>query len=124
MPRPMPSPRGTNYEGLTMPGPVAAYDAALSDDTTKRLTDFLADKITPEDMDAVRQIVSEDDEPDNTMAGDAATHRARVRDQYRRGLINAQEHDRMLLEPARRVSTAADHARLSTLFPNMGRLKG
>lgn len=123
MPRPMPSPRGTNIEGLTMPGPVAAYDAALSDDTTKRLTDFLSDKITPEDMDAVRQIVSEDDESDTTMAGDAASYRERLRQKHRAGFITSQDYERMVLSPPPHPTTAADQAHLSTLFPNMGRLK-
>ena len=124
MPKPMPSPRGTNIERLTMPGPVAAYDAALEADTLQKLSDFLTDKITPEDLDMVKKILDDDsDDSDATMAGDAKRHYDNVRTQYCRGFLNSQEYERALLSPPPRPRTAADVARFAEMFPHAARLK-
>ena len=68
----MPSPRGTNIEGLTMPGPVAAYDAALSDDDMQKLKSFLETKLEDDDLATAMSMLGEDDDATPGMAGDRA----------------------------------------------------
>lgn len=107
-----------------MPGPVAAYDAALEADTLKKLSDFLGDKITPEDMQTVESILNdEDDDTDAGMAGDAKRYYDTVRENYRRGFLNSHEYERAMMSPPLRPRLAADAARFNEMFPNAGRLK-
>jgi hypothetical protein len=58
----MPSPRGTNHARLfiTVPGPVAAYDAAgglENGDPIERVLAFLRDKLSPADLAGARKIL-------------------------------------------------------------------
>lgn len=124
MTKPMPSPRGTNLEGLTMPGAVAAYDAALEADTMKKLSDFLSDKITPEDLEMVEKILDGDgDDTDASMAGDAKRHYDDIREKYRRGFINSREYETAMMSGPRRPVLASDAAGFAKMFPNSGRLR-
>ena len=124
MSKPMPSPHGTNLEGLTMPGPVAAYDAALEDDQMQKVSTFLADKLTHEDHAAVLKMLGgeDDDDSDATMAGDAKRYYDTVRENYRRGILNSREYETALMSPPRRPVLASDAAGFAAMFPNAGRL--
>jgi hypothetical protein len=59
----MPSPSGTNYEKLFLPdrGPSAAYDAAPDDETgvqmPARILEFLAGKLSGEDMSHLKSLL-------------------------------------------------------------------
>lgn len=64
--KPMPSPRGTNYEGLFVPAhwigksPAMAFDQKLNElngDVLKRLLTFLSKTLTDADLDTVMAIL-------------------------------------------------------------------
>lgn len=75
MNKPMPSPRGTNHEGLHMPAGRrgAAYDAAILDDSkANALREYLTGKLTDEQVDEALSIVTGVDADEVEQASDAA----------------------------------------------------
>lgn len=80
--KPMPSPRGTNLEGLHMPSARrgAAYDAAiLDDDKANALREYLTGKLTDEQVAEAMAIVTGSapaGAPEAEQASDAARLRA------------------------------------------------
>ncbi len=78
----MPSPRGTNHERAFLPSGsrvVAAYDAAPEDmPRAGELLNFLADKLEPDDLAQVKDMLGIDDDEPASGASDAA-RRARAR---------------------------------------------
>ena len=81
MPRPMPSPRGTNIERAFLPSgsPVAAYDADTTD-PTPMLKMFLA-KLSDDDKAVLRQLLDGDSDA-GEMPSTAMDAAARARQSY------------------------------------------
>ena len=112
-----------------MPGPVAAYDAAIDDDVMNRLSDFLSDKLNRDDHNKVLKILGKEDPDDNddvAMAGDAKRYYDSVRDLHCGGHLNTSEYLSRIMAPPRpcRPVLGADAADYAKAFPHANRLKG
>ncbi len=74
MPIPMPSPRGTNREGLFLPAgsPAAAYDASPAVDIKSLVMTLLKNTISDDSLDAIGNIIDNDgnSNPDTAVAAD------------------------------------------------------
>ena len=126
---PMPSPTGTNREGLYLSPKAAAYDAAMTDGKRGKVREFLGSKLDPADLEALERLLDEEEtEADATavepeVAQDAASHRQRVDRLYEAGQVTYGQAQDMKRRGPQRVETSGERAERLKQFPNSDRLK-